>query len=349
MRAFAIISVLADHTLCNAYIFGVTILGVSLIYLETLFHIGVPLFLFISGFVLFNKYKYDINLINFYKKRFLTIIIPYLIFSLVYIVVFRISEIKNVGSAISFLINFNSNDILWYIALVLQMYLFYPLICYFYSYIRKLSISNFIVSVASLTVVYIYSFTTYNLNLYWFFGNLGFIYYVGFFLLGIYFNDHSEEIQIYVKNVKSYLPIICVILIFILTAIASIPYLNASLGTNIYPDVPEFGSIHKFSEFIALTLTILFIYYILNRYDLKSEYLEKIGNHSFGIYFLHILIIPINFLLFGFLNITREKIMFYPIYFILMLGLSYLISYILCNVEIFNNSTKIFRSILSVK
>lgn len=259
------------------------------------------------------------------------------------------SEIKSIGSVLGFLINFNSSNILWYIALILQMYLFYPSICYFYSYIKKLNILNFILSISLLTIAYIYLFTAYNLNLYWFFGNLGFFYYVGFFLLGMYFNDHNEEIKIYIKSAKSYLPLICGILIFILTIIESIPYLNNSLGTNIYPNVPEFESIQKFSEFIALTLTILLFYYILNRYDLKSGFLEQIGKHSFGIYFLHVLIIPINLLLFGYVNIAKDQITFYPIYFTLMLGLSYLISYSLCNIEIFKNSTEIFSKILSVK
>lgn len=45
---------------------------------------ALPQFVFISGVVLFNKYKHSFSLSTFYKKRVNTVLWPYLVFSTFY-------------------------------------------------------------------------------------------------------------------------------------------------------------------------------------------------------------------------------------------------------------------------
>ena len=69
LRAFAILAVISIHV--SAYFTHMgTINGLAALYMsiDVLSHFAVPLFIAISGFVLYNKYFDDIDIKRFYKK-----------------------------------------------------------------------------------------------------------------------------------------------------------------------------------------------------------------------------------------------------------------------------------------
>ena len=88
LRCFAILAVIYIHTAAattrvdeipNLDLFPV-------IYLENLAQFAVPLFICISGFVLYLSYKPSEGVRSFYRKRYMRIIPPYLLFSAVYLI-----------------------------------------------------------------------------------------------------------------------------------------------------------------------------------------------------------------------------------------------------------------------
>jgi len=77
LRGFAILAVIMIHTA------GVPTL--TLLSLGTISHYAIPLFIFISGFVLSHRYTEKIDLQQYFFKRFISIMPQYLIFSFFYI------------------------------------------------------------------------------------------------------------------------------------------------------------------------------------------------------------------------------------------------------------------------
>ena len=112
---------------------------------------GVPHFIFISGFVLYNKYSKDFSLSTFYKKRFLAILAPYITFTAFYVFypyigaalyrsLFHVGTVGHnaIPSVVSLVTEYATAlltgvDQLWFIVLLLELYLLYPLLVRFYN------------------------------------------------------------------------------------------------------------------------------------------------------------------------------------------------------------------------
>ena len=134
LRAVAVISVVAIHTTATfPDMLSRGLLYNSIYVLNSLVGFAVPLFIFISGFVLYNKYPTVTNLKSFYYKRMLTVVIPYIIFHLI-------------GRV------FGSFYHLWFLTLIAELYIIYPFIIEIYSYSKKINmtiglvLSSFIIS-----------------------------------------------------------------------------------------------------------------------------------------------------------------------------------------------------------
>ncbi|WP_018757961.1 acyltransferase [Paenibacillus terrigena] len=99
--------------------------GVMMTILLVLAKFAVPVFVFITGLVLFYNDKDDFNYGDFIKKRFSDIILPYLIWSAIYYVstygwndLWRFLQMGFTGKA---------SYHLWYVVMVMQFYLLFPL------------------------------------------------------------------------------------------------------------------------------------------------------------------------------------------------------------------------------
>lgn len=81
-RAIAVIEVIVFHVtevgLFSSALWTVTALSPFMFF-------GVPHFIFISGVVLYNKYNNGFSLPTFYKKRFNSVLPPYLVWSTFYV------------------------------------------------------------------------------------------------------------------------------------------------------------------------------------------------------------------------------------------------------------------------
>ncbi|MDD4620297.1 MAG: acyltransferase [Methanosarcina sp.] len=91
LRGFAILAVVAIHTSANfTKIQNVNLLLTINVIIDVFSHFAVPLFIFISGFVLSIKYKGQFSQKIFLQKRAKSILLPYIIFSTLYLL-YRIS------------------------------------------------------------------------------------------------------------------------------------------------------------------------------------------------------------------------------------------------------------------
>ena len=83
LRALAILAVISIHVSTVFYeMDGTGFLAFLYMSVYTFSDVAVPLFICISGFVLYNRYNGSYSLQKFYTKRFLAVVPQYTIFSL---------------------------------------------------------------------------------------------------------------------------------------------------------------------------------------------------------------------------------------------------------------------------
>jgi probable poly-beta-1,6-N-acetyl-D-glucosamine export protein len=96
----------------------------------------VPLFIFVSGFILAYKYPGNsFNAFQFVKKRLISILPGYLIFSILSIIALGVfTGFPSLSSAIFMLLTFSANAPFWFFAIIVQLYILYPLLIRLYDY-----------------------------------------------------------------------------------------------------------------------------------------------------------------------------------------------------------------------
>lgn len=89
------------------------------------------MFVFITGLVLFYNYDGDVHYGVFVRKRFKDIVLPYLPWAVWYAIVFQHLNLTNAGSLSKLalmLVTGKASYHLWYIVMIVQFYLLFPLL-----------------------------------------------------------------------------------------------------------------------------------------------------------------------------------------------------------------------------
>ena len=209
-------------------------------------NVGVQLFLMISGALLLNR---TYNLKDFYKKRFLRVLIPCIFWTII-LVIFRVTYLGN-PLEIHSIINFVFFDsFLWFVWVLLGLYLFLPVIN---SFIKEYGTKGAELFLIIWTVTLILNFLGHypieNIELRYFSGFLGFM------VLGWYLSNKEFKI-----NDK--IMLIIGILMFILSSMLAFYFQLHEIS---------FGLEYKLSIIIALQAIGLY---------LSILYFAKIGESN---------------------------------------------------------------------
>ncbi|MCQ1535230.1 acyltransferase [Methanosarcina sp. KYL-1] len=345
LRGFSILAVIAIHT--SGYFSKVSTPNLTVIInlvIGVFSHFAVPMFIFISGFVLSLKYRENIHKINFVKKRMKSIVPQYLIFSFVYLImkefhtlyasllglpsVSGVSERLSIGIILFKLLTGSSCFHLWFIILIIQFYLLYPFIIKVYTkYSQKNSIMLLMLIAYFTQVIWeIYILDLNNrasLNLQF----INYIYlpsYTFYFIAGIYFSQHFEAIMSMISKYK--INIVVLSIIIILTVVSSY------LTFEIY-----YGSLNETHPYSSLILIFISpIYYssiclilitiarkLTRQNTVYSVTIHRFGEYSFGIYLIHGVFLYCILALLNVFGVTPKSFIFYPLYTIMVTGLSY--------------------------
>lgn len=267
-RAFAIIAVVMIHT---------TPSGEYQVLCRPFINFSVATFLFLSGYLTNANNE---NWFIFCKKRIIRVIVPYIIWSIIY----SLPTILHIGieSLFKNLITARACGTLYYIYVYIQFVLLTPFLC-------KLARSKYryigwIIAPISILIFQYYRLLTgieYNeyVTLIWADSCLGWFsfYYIGL-LLGNRIIEKNYSLKI--------LTILYVISIFIQIAEGYGWFLlgEKNCGTQL-----------KFTALLTSILFILIIYTILQRksINIKNKFLRILGDYSFGIYLCHIMVLQI--------------------------------------------------------
>ena len=270
LRALSIIAVVMIHTLPAEEI---------QVYVRPFINFGVATFLFLSGY-LTDLSKIKIK--QFYKKRILRVIIPYIIWTILYTTVgFVSSGGIDIKKYFINLVTAGAAATLYYIFVYIQFVLLTPLLGKLLH--KKWWWVGLLVSPLSLIIRYYWLFSGVTPNKYistiWGVSCLGWFL---FYYLGLYFGNMVKD--------KKY-NLIKLMSVYAVTIAVQIleGYGWYRLGDTTY------GTQLKLSALLTNSVFVLMAYYYISSNKIKcdNKILITIGDYSFGIYLAHIMVIMI--------------------------------------------------------
>lgn len=259
------------------FIKGVSIIGVILIhvayfyydfdkyetfsfyqnYIIKIFRYSVPFFLISSGFLLDLKNFSLKEIFKFYYKKFFRLFIPYLIFCILFFI-FKNNNF-NIIKFIGEFFNGNISKPYYFISILFQLYIIYPLILFLFNKFSNLKILIFSFLISFLGPLFLLN----GINL--------FIPYLIYFIFGIYIKKNIENTNL-LEILKSKNFIIFNTFIVVLYFLLSIV-----------------GPSEKYSNFQFAYSMSLFLLFFVNKERIENKYklLQIIGKNSFYIFLIH--------------------------------------------------------------
>jgi len=229
----------------------------------------IGLFLMITGALLVAK---TTNLKTFLKRRFSRLLLPFLFWSIVYIILDYYTDGKPLDLIIQQSIYFGAYYHFWYIYILIGIYLLIPVLSIFLIHANKNNIQYFLViwTIWLVANMQLFQDIIPNINLTYFSG------YVGYVVLGYYYH------YIY-KKTKAYKMIIVLVLGYLVT------FIGTSISSSQHDDLETI-----FYQYLDINVALmaagtflLFKYYVTK----TNQFLILISKYSFGIYFIHPLFI----------------------------------------------------------
>ena len=292
---------------------------------------AVPLFIFVSGFSLSNKYSGSFSYSSFWEKRLKFIIPPYIIFSIFYLI--SSNGLNSIHPTFCLVLAQNCNGFLWFIPLIIQFYLLYPLIIRAYDYFNNTSKLKLLFGLA-LVLQILWDTITFGLPLG---ASIPFVSHLLYFLLGIYAARNYEHVKLNIINIKNSEIHELVLLSLVFTTLLTYIWLIRFNYIESYIKIPTLNFISTLCillGFLALFMFILVLcirasLYLTKTNSLYARVFVSFGCRSFGIYLVHAYLISIlgmNIERFGFLG---DNWSYYFLLFTMTALLSYLIVYLL--------------------
>ncbi len=255
-----------------------------IIALETTARIGVPLFLFLTGFLLLSKDYTKNNISTFYKKHIPPLIICYALFTIVYNV---IQGNPSVGSIIRQLLFLETSKTvqLWYLPGIIGVYFLLPFVSIVLHSVSKRQLklplilcflSFFIIPTANEYITSIgHNSISPQLDLSFTGGQFGF-----YLVLGYLFYCSKDKIKKIVKNKKVRIIAIVTSILCYLFAIYHFSIMHKATGT-----------VSIWYHFMALPILASFVFAIcLATKNKERPLFTSISRSAMGIYLIHPLI-----------------------------------------------------------
>lgn len=249
---------------------------------------AVPLFIFVSGMSMHINNNKKVNLLRYYFSRFKSIVIPFLIWTLIYILYDYRHSLGELFSSGQIIDEFSKSVLLgrghlYFVIIIVQFYLFKPLLVKLYRLNGKVMVTlSFIISLTIQAIMYLPSWNIYILP----YKTMAYMYlifiaWIFYYMLGMYFADNLQNIKDYLQKYRKLVAIGFYISFMLLLADSKI---TTTYGSSVKPTV-----------IIYCFFTIIFITSIVKERENKiSDLIIYLSNKSFFIYLAHILVMNLN-------------------------------------------------------
>lgn len=296
LRGLAIIGVLAIHSTAIGYTSDDTSVDFNVtVFWRQMLNFSVPMFITISGFFLANKEtNTKKTYLKFIKKQIPRVLMPYLLWSLLYLGIYFIRG-ETLSSLVYRLLTFNSSTPFYFIILIIEYYLLLPVL-------QKLATpKGLIISalVSTLSCIFIFYFRYYtNVSLPLFVVGSAPSWLI-FFVLGIYLKNNTIKL-----NNKT--------LIFLLISGFALSLVETYMLYHFFSDIDNSVTAVKVSSFIYSIFLILFAFKNAHRNFSKTKLLAYFGEISFGIYLSHMFFMTgVSLIINKLLPILKESTLIY--------------------------------------
>lgn len=275
LKFLAIIGVITIHTTANFKIGAEGTNSLVSAFIRQASCFAVPLFVCLSGFFLARK-KVDSRkeYFSFLRKQIPRVYIPFLFWSVITFII-AVVKGKPLNSELFKVITFQSQEVYYFILLIIQYYLLLPVLQRLANS-KGLILSAFISIISCICIFYVKYYLRYDLPVIVYGGS--FTTWLIFFSLGLYYGK-GEKIRL------SAMVLVPLLILMLLVCFVESYYLF-NLGNNIKQALTAV----KLSSFAYSFVVIVLI---LNLADnRKYPALSYIGQLSFGVYLSHMLILP---------------------------------------------------------
>jgi probable poly-beta-1,6-N-acetyl-D-glucosamine export protein len=340
LRSFAILAVISAHVSAYfMYMDSINFLTLLYMSIDTFSHFAIPLFVCISGFVLFNKYQGSYSLNIFYKKRFLSVVPQYTIFSILGILFIYVGSVYsgkvwNLGIRDIIYQYFTGTTFyhLWFFILIIQLYILYPIIeKIFAKSVENHKTLGLLIFLLMVQIVY-QIFSIKNIFL---IGTLTqFLGYTFYFVLGMYIRSHYLDYKNTIMNFKFSFVFYSALLSATVLGIGiwCFQYFENDLNPQLISIYEGISAI--VAPFYYILILVLCSYIAVKFSDMipntTTKGLKIIGNYSFQIFLIHAYILLIfTSILLPKMGFNMSNWLFYPVIFTVVLSLSLVIAYIL--------------------
>ncbi|MCX8131258.1 MAG: acyltransferase [Clostridia bacterium] len=299
-------------------------------YSNQLVRYAVPIFILLSGFLLhFSNADRELSYLNFLSKRFKKILIPYLVWSIIYILFENRSNLSSVYYKSGFLVESLTHIIrgtayphLYFVIIIIQMYLLYPFLKVLLGkYPKALISSSFLLTLFFQTAVYMSLLKAVHLPKFIIPYYIFFPTWLFYFIFGMYLSENTEKVKVRIKNNRIQLIALWFAGLFILLVDSRIT------GTG-------FSSI-KPSTMLYCLLSFFAFYSVLQRFQTDTPALRNticwISAQSYTLYLSHMLVLSLIitfFRSFG-LNSVLANNPGMVLLFLLTLALSLIFTYVI--------------------
>lgn len=306
LRGIAFLAVVLQHVIAGIFgqpdvanssiIIGTTLLGIS--------RFAVPLFVFITGVVLFYNYDGKLNYLSFMGKRFKQIILPYLGWTVFYHV--WVSFLSGTAATTTWngLLNLvklaltgKASYHLWFMVMIIPFYFLYPVFRSLLSRKRKASTNLIVIAVIfTLNLMLIYAlrqgvFASDNPRLGFIFDYLdrNFLFWIFYFMLGGLVGLYYEAWKKFVNKTKYISLVLLAVCLYII-------YENIVRAVATYPDAPYLWSANvtvPLKPLMMATITLLIVLVfagamkLVNKPSRLTNLIGLFGKYSFGTYLMH--------------------------------------------------------------
>lgn len=294
---------------------------------------AVPLFIFTSGFALSVRYQMAYSMKSYFLTRVIRIIPPYIIFSLLYICFYILigDSTLNIKKSLTELFVADASFHLWFIAIIIQFYLLYPMLIRIYNYYSKniyylLSItlviqifSPKIINALLSKVLSNYFTDIITSKILYIFDTRIFISYLFYFMLGIHCSRNYEIFSDAIKKIRLNQVVFAALTIMILSSLYSFLWINEIYklySINMYLEVALFSMSSTVMNLVAFAVVFKISYLLISRNSTLQYILNNLGKYAFGIFLIHIIFIRIIADGLQLVGVRGDNWQFYPVLFV---------------------------------
>lgn len=338
LRALAIIGILSCHVAAS-FALEKSLINTDSYYLIAFFDcfrdFSIPIFVTLSGALLLNR---PTSLNSFIKKRFNRVFIPFVFWVIIYIL-FSVLFLKVNDPTYYLGIILGKHGtigvIFWFIWMIIIVYILIFIINQIFNLNKKI-VPKFIKISVVIFLIYslLKSFGLIPTIQHEF---ISYIQFIGYSILGYYLSK-KDFTKIYNYNIN---PKIIIILTLSLSICIYVYYIIF----NVVPISIELNKFHSLEYFNILIILLSSSIFLLFRYVLENNKIENkiigkittsISIHSFGIYFIHYLILKYIYIITDNEILTKNPIKAIPLLLIVVFISSWFIIYILDKIPYLN-------------